>query len=250
MNRIKHLADKIVILYRDKHCLVAYKPPGILSQGDSTGDPDLVQLIRKKSAADQKKNTFSTVVHRLDRPVAGLVLIARSQRMAAELSQLLRDHLIRKQYLAVVHGSPPPSGILTDRLVKDTARNRVSIATEKDPGAVTAELEYRRIETRAGRSLVEIELHTGRSHQIRVQFASRSHPVVADRKYGSREVLKNPGMIALWAYKLSFTHPLTGRSLAFESPKPAHWPWYQQPKRSAKPHPDPKPWRSRKKRNR
>lgn len=212
------------ILYQDPALIGVYKPPGILSQGDETGDPDAVTLLKQRSG--HGRGEFIGLVHRLDRPACGVMVFARTREAAAALSRQIAARQWSKTYLAVVHGSPPQGGAFSDRLIIDRA-SRTTRTCENGPEELpVALMEYRVLATHRDRSLLQIRLHTGRKHQIRAQLASRGYPVVGDRKYGSREVLRDPGMIALCAWRLEFLHPVTGRPLRLDSPRPLHWPWH------------------------
>jgi len=218
---------KMRILYEDPNVIGLYKPAGLLTQSDITGDPDLLTMTRsllKDRESTSKKNLYLGMIHRLDKPVAGVIVFAKSPSTAASLNRQFKSRSVNKTYFAVTHGRPPDQGRFTDYLKKEDRKSQ--IAEERDKGSKFADLTYRVLESRNDRSLMEIELITGRSHQIRVQFASRGFPIVADRKYGSKEVLKDPGMIALCAFSLRFKHPLTKKTIRLYSARPPHWPWY------------------------
>lgn len=223
--------DTVREIYRNDALIVVYKPPGILSQGDRTGDTDLLAITRGLLAPHPSPHPFLGLVHRLDRPAAGLVVFARSPAAAASLCEQFRRHTIDKEYLAVVHGHPESSGTFRDLLIKDSETVTSRTAEDGEPGARESILHYRIQGVIRDRSLVAIRLETGRSHQIRVQFSSRGFPIVGDRKYGSREVLRDPGMIALWAHRLVLRDPGSNRLLNLESPRPLHWPWHDQTQR-------------------
>ena len=207
-------AGDVKILYWDAKLCVAVKPAGVLSTDEPGGMPDLVRAALGGCAR---------TVHRLDRVVGGLMVLARTRAAAATLSGQIRDGSFGKSYLAVVHGSPPsPSGTFTDLLLRSRAERRTSVVPAPEPGAQEAALDYETLARVGGRSLVAVRLHTGRTHQIRVQFSSRGLPLVGDRKYGL------PGddcPIALWSWRLSFAHPATGAPMAFQLPPPEAEPW-------------------------
>ena len=161
-------------------------------------------------------------VHRLDAATGGVMVFARSAAAASILSGQVRDHQFRKTYLAVVRGDPGHSGTWRDLLGRDPVRRRTVVAQEPGPDVRPAELDFQRLASRDGLSLVRITLHTGRTHQIRVQFASRGFPLVGDRKYGGAG---DGETLALWSWRLGFTHPETGRSMVFTHQPPAAWPW-------------------------
>jgi len=212
------------ILFEDNHCLAVSKPPRLLVAADRTGDPNLLDLAREYIRRKYQKpgNVFLGLVHRLDRPVSGIVLFARTSKAAARLSEQFRERRVEKVYRALVPASgASPSGTLKDWLLKDTATNTVRCVPAHTPEAKPAVLHYRRV--RAGREWAEVEIHleTGRSHQIRVQLAAHGMPICGDRKYGSAVAL--PGAIALHASKLNFEHPTRREPITITAPPPAFW---------------------------
>ncbi|MEI8016553.1 MAG: RluA family pseudouridine synthase [Schlesneria sp.] len=212
-----------VVLYEDNHCLAVDKPAGLLTMGDHTGEPTLVDAAREYLRVKYQKpgNVFVGVVHRLDRPVSGVVLFARTSKGASRLSEQFRAHSIEKIYLALVEGTvSAPYGVLRDRLVKDHVRNVVSV-TDREESGQECVLSFERLERFGRYSLLEVRPQTGRSHQIRVQLASQGWPIVGDRKYGSQTSVE--GFIALHASSLTFAHPTTRESMAVVSPQPAAW---------------------------
>ncbi|MBN1880261.1 RNA pseudouridine synthase [bacterium] len=217
-------SGKCVILMEDSSITGVYKPPGMLSQGDRTGDPDLVSFLKRRYR--NEPGSFVGLVHRLDRPACGVMVLARTPGAAASLSRQITGFQWVKTYLAVVHGHPQRTGSFHDHLFID--RNVKKTFTDSVDGSSVhdALMEYAVLEEHANRSLLKIVLHTGKKHQIRAQLASRGYPIVGDRKYGSSEVLRNPGMIALCAWSLEFQHPVTGAPVRLDSPRPLHWPWH------------------------
>lgn len=218
----------IPVLYEDNHLLVVVKPVNIPSQADETGDPDMLTLLKEdlKQRHGKPGNVFLGLVHRLDRPVGGAMVFAKTSKAASRLSETIRSRSFDKDYLAVIHGHPPqPSGRLCHHLLKDSRSNTVSAVAEGTPGAKEALLDYRVLGTAEGLSLVSIQLLTGRSHQIRVQFASSGCPLYGDQKYGAGR--NKPGMqISLWSAGLAFTHPTKpDESLRFASVPPPEFPW-------------------------
>lgn len=204
-------------VYLDDAIAVCVKPPRVLSTDESGGMPELV----RKALGDEKADVRT--VHRLDRVVSGLMVFARSPEAAAELSRQIREGEFDKEYLAVVHGAPEqPEGEYRDLLVRDKARKMTFVAKEPGKGVQEAALSYRVLATSGDMSRVRIRLHTGRTHQIRVQFASRGMPLVGERKYSLRE---DPCDIALWSYRLAFPHPVTGEKLEFTLEPPEVYPW-------------------------
>ncbi len=202
------------IVYQDRDIVVAVKPARVLSTDEPGGMPE---LLRQALGTEE----FRTV-HRLDRVVSGLMVLARSAESASELSRQIREGQFQKEYLAVVHGRPAESGRLTDLLLRDKARKMTMVVTEPQKGAQEAALRYRLLGASEHMSRVQIQLETGRTHQIRVQFASRGFPLVGERKYSS---LENPCELALWSYRLGFFHPTTKQALEFSLEPPAEYPW-------------------------
>jgi 23S rRNA pseudouridine1911/1915/1917 synthase len=216
----------IPVIYEDNHVLVAEKPPNLLTQGDSTGDEDLLTLLREdlKLRYNKPGNVFLGLVHRLDRPVGGAMVFAKTSKAASRLSEQIRLGEFGKSYMAVLHGIPgQTSGILVNTLIKDEVTNTVRITSNADEGK-KASLYYEVRDTKNGLSLVHIKLHTGRSHQIRVQFAALGHPLYGDQKYGV--ALNKPGMqLALWSVEVGFTHPTLKKFETFTSTPPKAYPW-------------------------
>jgi 23S rRNA pseudouridine1911/1915/1917 synthase len=202
-------APLLRLLYEDNHCIAVFKPAGLLTVGDRTGDVSLVDLVRDDLRHRYQKpgNVFVGVVHRLDRPVAGVVLFARTSKAAARLAEQFRTRRVTKIYQALVEGRVAArEGTLVDQLVKDRRSNVVSRATEANRAAKEGSLTFRRLQGFADSTLLEIEPRSGRSHQIRVQLAAAGHPIVGDRKYGSKRAF--PDGIALRAVRLVFEHPV------------------------------------------
>jgi 23S rRNA pseudouridine1911/1915/1917 synthase len=220
----------IPILLEDNHCLAVDKPAGMLSQGDATGDRGVVDEARDylKSTYAKPGNVYVGLVHRLDRPTSGVLLLARTSKAAARLSEQFRDGLVAKTYLAVVEGSPPEdSGEWTDWLIKDDRINVVSSVAQGTEGAQEARMSYKVRDRWRNRALLELRPTTGRGHQLRVQLASRALPIVGDRKYGARSTLlalDGQPRVALHAQELRFKHPTRPESLTVSAPLPADWP--------------------------
>lgn len=205
------------IVYADNRIVVAVKPAGVLSTDEPGGMPE---LLRQALHTDCIRT-----VHRLDAQTGGLMLFARSRRAAALLSEQVRQRQFTKTYLAVVHGTPdPPAGDMRDLLGRDSLRRITYVADAPSPDTREALLSYETLGQADGLTLVRVRLHTGRTHQIRVQFASRSLPLVGDRKYGLAEDAPAVPM-ALWAGQLAFTHPETGDAMDFIAPPPPVLPW-------------------------
>ena len=198
------------ILYQDERIVVAVKPAGVLSTDEAGGMPS---LLRQALGTDCIRT-----VHRLDAQTGGVMVFARSRMAASLLSQQVRERQFDKGYLAVVHGAPePPSGDMRDLLGRDAARRVTYVADVPSADTREARLSYETLDTGAGLSLMRVRLHTGRTHQIRAQFASRGLPLWGDRKYGLPD---HAAALALWAYRLRFTHPQTGREMTFICPPP------------------------------
>ncbi|HBG02748.1 MAG TPA: RNA pseudouridine synthase [Firmicutes bacterium] len=220
--------DTIPILYEDNHLLVVVKPPDLLSQGDRTGDRDLLTIMKEYIRQTYQKpgNVYLGLVHRLDRPVGGVMVFGKTSKGAARLSKQIRDGGFQRRYLAVVEGYLEPiSGSLRGYLIKDGKKNLVRVARADERGAQEAVLDYRVVDMNQSRSLVRIWLGTGRSHQIRVQMAAIGHPLYGDRRYGARTNQRHQGQIALWAECISFTHPTTKEQLEFVQGPPEGKPW-------------------------
>lgn len=206
------LSSDLEVLYEDNHIIVVYKRANVLSQGDSTKDLDLLTMIKQyvKEKYQKPGNVFIGLVHRLDRPVSGVMVYARTSKAASRLSEQVRNCRLGKQYLAVVNGIlPEKKGEFCDFLEKLDSGN--TIVTDGSYGK-KAILSYEVLEEKEGLSLVQIFLKTGRHHQIRVQFASRGFPLFGDQRYGC----SNRKQIALTCYHLAFFHPITKEQLVFE----------------------------------
>lgn len=204
-------------IYQDNRILVCVKPAGVLSTDEPGGLPG---LIRKQLGDPQ---ACVRTVHRLDRVVGGLMVLARSRKAASLLSQQVREGNFHKEYLAVLHGVPnAPAGTLTDLLLRSREERKTYVVDTPQKDAQEAVLDYQVLATAQGLSLVRIQLHTGRTHQIRVQFSTRGLPLVGDKKYGDPS--EDCG-IALWSYELQFDHPETGQRLTFTKEPPECWPW-------------------------
>lgn len=205
------------ILYQNANILVCIKPARVLSTDEPGGLPGLVREALGDPKADVR------TVHRLDRVVSGVMVLAHSANAASELSRQIREDQFRKEYLAVVHGRPEnPEGTLHDLLARDKARRMTFVAEAPGKGVQEAALSYRVLEYANGMSLVRVRLHTGRTHQIRVQFSSRGMPLVGERKYA---VWNDPCELALWSAKIGFYHPGTGEWVEFSKEPPAVFPW-------------------------
>lgn len=219
---------QINILYEDNHLLIVEKPVNMLVQGDKTKDEDLLTVLKKyiKEEYNKPGAVFLSLVHRLDRPVGGAIIYAKTSKAASRLSDQLRRRVIEREYLGVVRGIVKKDRAkLEDFLIKDTRKNEVSIVKQSNKKAKKAVLTYRKIETNHNLSLLNIKLETGRSHQIRVQLAGIGHPLYGDQKYGSK-INKVGEQIALWSHKLSFKHPTKDEVIEIVSYPPNEKPWH------------------------
>ena len=212
--------NKLNILYEDNHIIVVVKPFNVLSQGDSTGDVSIMDMIKSyiKEKYNKPGNVYLGLVHRLDRPVGGIMVFAKSSKAAARLCKAFNEHKIVKKYLAIVHGKVDESGELIDKIEKGNDGKSFISSNGKE-----AILDYELVEYNKefDCSLVSISLKTGRHHQIRVQFSSRGHYLLGDQRYG---VLDNK-QISLFSYYLSFIHPVTKEVMEFKvlPPKKDYW---------------------------
>ena len=210
--------QNLKVIYEDNHIIVVEKIPNIPSQSDKTGDIDMLTLVKNyiKEKYNKPGNVYLGLVHRLDRPVGGIMVFAKTSKAAGRLSQQVRDKIFKKEYLTVVDGKiDKKSGTLEDYLYKDE-RNNISKVVNKDKkNAKLAKLDYEVLAYNEVKnlSLVKVNLHTGRHHQIRVQFSNFGHSIFGDQKYGTRGQGKQ---IALWAYKLSIKHPITKEDMTFK----------------------------------
>ena len=217
----------IKVLYEDNHLLVVEKPVNILSQGDDTNDKDMVNLLKQyvKEKYNKPGNVYIGLVHRLDRTVGGAMVFAKTSKAASRLSEQVRNKTFKKTYRAVIHGTmDKKESILKDYLYKNKKTNMVSVVNKNHKEAKNAELSYETLDKKNGFSLVEIDLKTGRSHQIRVQFASRKHPLFGDQRYG-QDVNKVGQQISLWSYKIEIDHPTTKEKMEFVCEPPKEYPW-------------------------
>jgi 23S rRNA pseudouridine1911/1915/1917 synthase len=218
----------IPILFEDNHCLAVNKPAGLLSQGDATGDRAVVDIVRDdlKFRYAKPGNVYVGLIHRLDRPVSGVLLLAKTSKAAARLSAQFHERVVAKKYVAVVEGSIDfEAGEWTDSLLKDESTNRVRVVSSAE--GARASLAYRVLEQSRGQTLVELRPTTGRGHQLRVQLASRGLPIIGDKKYGAKTSLRASDggyRIALHAIGLEFNHPTREERIVVESPWPNDWP--------------------------
>lgn len=221
------LFDPSAILFEDNHLLGVVKPVNVPVQEDSTGDPDMLTLLKEdlKERYQKPGNVFLGLVHRLDRPVGGAMIFAKTSKAASRLSESVRNRSFRKVYLTVVHGKPPAlSARLQDTLLKDPGTNTVTVVRPGTPGAKDAILDYTVLGSADGFSLLKVELLTGRPHQIRVQLSHAGCPLYGDQKYGAR--VNRPGwQIALWSTVVGFPHPVSRSEVVLTSLPPSSHPW-------------------------
>ncbi len=219
--------NELNILFEDNHLIVVMKPQMIACCPDESGDDNLFDCVKRyiKTAYGKPGNVYLGLVHRLDRPTGGVMVFAKTSKAAARLSEQMKNGGFEKRYFAVLCGIPGRDrATLVNYLRKNSVNNTVYVCTESEEGAKFASLEYEIKEKCGGLSLAEIILHTGRTHQIRVQTAAINCPVYGDMRYGGERAIK--GKLALWAYSLRFTHPVTGDALRFIVEPPAEeTPW-------------------------
>jgi len=207
------------ILYEDNHIIVVVKPVNIPSQGDKTGDEDMLTIIKKyiKEKYNKPGEVYLGLVHRLDRPTCGVIVFAKTSKAASRLSEQVREKEIQKKYLCIVDGKlEKEKDLWKDYLLKNEKNNMSKVVEENTKNSKEAILDYEVIKynEEINLSVVKVNLHTGRHHQIRVQFASRGHSLCGDQKYGTRGRGKQ---LALWAYSLSLVHPTKKERMEFES---------------------------------
>ena len=208
---------ELKVIYEDNHIIVVEKPVGVPTQADYTKDEDMYNLVREylKEKYNKPGQAFVGMVHRIDRPVGGVMVFAKTSKGASRLSEQIRDRSFKKIYLAEVYGHlENKKGSLEDYLVKNAPKNMSVVRDKNVPNAKLAQLDYEVIEEKEDTSIVRIVLHTGRHHQIRVQFSNIGHPLVGDNKYGSHAEKKRSD-IHLWAYSLKFKHPTKDEIMEF-----------------------------------
>ena len=206
------------VIYEDNHIIVVEKPVNIPSQGDKTGDIDMLAIIKDylKEKYNKPGNVYLGLIHRLDRPVGGVMVFAKTSKAAARLSEQVRLRTFKKEYLVIVDGKlDKDKDVLKDYLLKNEKNNMSKVVKEGTKNSKYAELEYEvlKYDKELNLSVLRILLHTGRHHQIRVQLSSRNHSIYGDQKYGGRGHGKQ---ICLWAYKLTINHPISKEELTFK----------------------------------
>lgn len=212
------MENEPIILYEDNHIIVAVKPQNVPTQADSSGDPDFLGMLKEyvKVKYNKPGNAFIGMVHRLDRPTGGVMVFARNSKSAERLCRQMEAGEFDKRYLAVTVGTPlDRRRKLVNWLVKDEKENIVRVVPAKVEGAKNAELDYRVLECNDQLALLDVNLYTGRSHQIRAQLSNIGNPVFGDAKYGG-DTLKKGYNLSLWAYQLSFVHPTTKNTMVFK----------------------------------
>jgi len=212
------MEDKLNVVYEDNHVIVIVKPQNIPTQEDESKDKDLLTIIKEyiKEKENKPGNVYVGLVHRLDRPTGGVMVFAKTSKAASRLSTQITEGELKKRYLAVVLGKPKEKRRkLINYLQKNARTNTVQVVPELTTGAKRAELEYNLLEAKDKVSLVEVDLYTGRSHQIRVQMKHIGCPVYGDVKYGGDKLAKGHNL-ALWAYELKFVHPTTKEKMTFK----------------------------------
>ena len=210
--------QKLKVIYEDNHIIVVEKIPNVPSQSDKTGDIDMLTMVKQyiKEKYNKPGNVYLGLVHRLDRPVGGIMIFAKTSKAASRLSDQVREKVFKKKYLAVVDGKiENKSGTLEDYLYKDERNNISKVVNKGKKNEKFAKLDYDVIKYDAVKnlSLVKVNLHTGRHHQIRVQLSNFGHSIFGDQKYGTRGQGKQ---IALWAYELTIKHPITKEEMTFK----------------------------------
>lgn len=214
---IIQIINKLKIIYEDNHIIVVEKIPNIPSQADNTGDIDMLTLVKTyiKNKYNKPGNVYLALIHRLDRPVGGVMIFAKTSKAASRLSNEVREKVFKKKYLAVVDGKlDKENGTLENYLLRDERKNISKVVENEKSKAKFAKLDYEAIQynKKLNLSLVKINLQTGRHHQIRVQFANINHSLYGDQRYGKSGKNKQ---IALWAYELTIIHPVTKKELTF-----------------------------------
>lgn len=217
----------IPILYEDNHLLVVQKPVNIPVQEDKTGDKDLLTLLKEdiKVRYNKPGNVYLGLVHRLDRPVGGVMVFAKTSKAASRLSDMIRRQAMDRKYLTIVRGGPNEErGVLKHNLLKNHQKNIVSVVPATNKNGKEASLDYELVKQGQGLSLLAVRLHTGRPHQIRVQLAEEGMPIYGDQKYGQH--VNKPGQqIALWSNEISFKHPTKEDIVTIDCSPPNQFPW-------------------------
>ena len=225
VGEVKEISNGVKVLFEDNHIIVAIKPAGVLSQCDGSSAPDMLTILKAYIKEEYSKpgEVYLGLVHRLDRPVSGVMVFARTSKAASRLSEQIRTRKVEKIYRCVVNGILEGEGRLENFISKDEDKNIVTVIDKEKPGYKASYLDYRALASKDGLTMVEVKLGTGRSHQIRAQMAHTGYPLIGDQKYGDKD--KRCKDIALEAYKLSFEHPVKREFITFEAPIPSGYPW-------------------------
>ncbi len=218
--------DKLNVIYEDNHIIVVIKPQNIPTQGDDSGDLDMLSMVKNyiKEKYNKPGEAYVGLVHRLDRPTGGVMIFAKTSKSATRLSEQIKNNEMSKKYIAVTMGVPKdPKKQLVNFLLKNAKTNSVAVVPELTEGAKKAVLDYNLLDVQNKMALVDVNLQTGRSHQIRVQLKHIGCAIVGDQKYGVNPIKCN---LALWAYELKFTHPTTKQKMTFKVYPPSeNMPW-------------------------
>ncbi len=217
--------NPLQVLYEDNHVIVVLKEPNVPVQSDASGDPDLLSMVKEyvKIRYNKPGEAYIGLVHRMDRPVGGVICFARTSKAASRLSEQVRSHRMRREYLCIAEGSTPDDFMLHNFLQKDSARNRVTVLPDYLHAQGKEAILYgHTVERREDSSLVAIRLETGRGHQIRVQMSHAGYPLKGDHRYGNS---RKREQIALWGMRLTFEHPITGKNMVFIAPAPKEGFW-------------------------
>lgn len=217
--KIEENEINLKVIYEDNHIIVVEKPANIPSQGDKTGDLDMLTIIKAylKEKYNKPGNVYLGLVHRLDRPVGGVMVFAKTSKAAARLSEQVREKVLKKKYLVIVNGKfEEKKGILKDYLLKNERLNKSRVVEEGTKNSKYAELDYEvlKYDKEQNLSLLKINLHTGRHHQIRVQLSSRDHSIYGDAKYNGRGSARQ---LYLWAYELTIQNVISKEEMTFSS---------------------------------
>ena len=223
--KVTDIGHGVMVLFEDNHLIVAIKPAGVLSQSDGSNAPDMLTILKAyiKEKYQKPGEVYLGLVHRLDRPVSGVMVFARTSKAASRLSEQIRSRKVEKLYRCVVNGVLEGEGRLENYISKDESTNTVTVSDTEKPGYKASYLDYKALDSKDGLTLVEVKLGTGRSHQIRAQMAHSGFPLIGDQKYGKKD--ERTKDIALEAYKLSFEHPVKREFITFEAPVPGSYPW-------------------------
>lgn len=208
------------VIYEDNHLIIVNKAVGEIVQGDKTGDTPLSEIVKQyiKEKYNKPGNVFCGVTHRIDRPVEGLVVFARTSKALERMNRMFREGEVHKTYHAIVEGHPEnPEGLLEDYLVSDGRINKTFVTDKNNKDAKLSRLRYRTVESLDRYTLLEIELLTGRKHQIRAQLAAMGHPIKGDLKYGAKRSNRNGG-ISLQSHRIEFIHPVSKQPIDITLP--------------------------------